>query len=247
MLIGSYPLLLGLAGSGRSSAQQPALGRGASALLVICAVELVIFGFFFGLAWLASRASRDDLLWRWRGGIWPIPMGIGYSVAIRVLLGIVLAVVGLVLIATHVMTTESLQTFFKANRPDIEAIVDISALRQNPLYFWLSLTLVSFVVGGLREELWRSAFLAGMRKVWPRYFGSTAGQIGAVAVASEIFGLGHLVQGPLAVCLTALLGFFLGLIIVLHRSIWPAVIAHGMFDATSMALLPWVMETIKSL
>jgi hypothetical protein len=32
---------------------------------------------------------------------------------------------------------------------------------------------------------------------------------------------------------------------VLHRSIWPAVIAHGMFDATSMALLPWAMDHLR--
>jgi hypothetical protein len=31
---------------------------------------------------------------------------------------------------------------------------------------------------------------------------------------------------------------------VLHRSIWPAVIAHGMFDATTFALLPWVIEAL---
>jgi hypothetical protein len=33
----------------------------------------------------------------------------------------------------------------------------------------------------------------------------------------------------------------------LHRSIWPAVIAHGMFDATSLALLPWVTELLEEM
>ncbi|MBM3841498.1 MAG: CPBP family intramembrane metalloprotease [Verrucomicrobia bacterium] len=51
-------------------------------------------------------------------------------------------------------------------------------------------------------------------------------------------GSRHSMQGPVAVGLTTLLGFGLGVIMVLHRSIWPAVIAHGMFDATSLALLP---------
>jgi membrane protease YdiL (CAAX protease family) len=41
------------------------------------------------------------------------------------------------------------------------------------------------------------------------------------------------------------LGIFLGLIMVYHRSIWPAVLAHGFFDATSMAVLPWAMDFIK--
>jgi len=46
--------------------------------------------------------------------------------------------------------------------------------------------------------------------------------------------------------MTTLLGFGLGVIMVLHRSIWPAVIAHGMFDATSLALLPWLVEKMKT-
>jgi membrane protease YdiL (CAAX protease family) len=123
--------------------------------------------------------------------------------------------------------------------------VDVSALRDNPLYYWLTLTLVSFVLAGFTEELWRSAYLGGLRALWPRYFGSHLGQLGAVAIASISFGLGHLGQGWIAVGLTTLLGIGLGEIIVAHRSIWPAVIAHGMFDATSFGLLPWVMEQWK--
>ena len=42
-------------------------------------------------------------------------------------------------------------------------------------------------------------------------------------------------------------GFWLGLIMVRHRSIWPAVLAHGAFDATSMALIPWAMEQLQHL
>ena len=52
-------------------------------------------------------------------------------------------------------------------------------------------------------------------------------------------------MGPIAVFIAGLLGFGLGLIMVLHRSIWPAVIAHGMFDATSMALIPWALDVLK--
>jgi membrane protease YdiL (CAAX protease family) len=44
--------------------------------------------------------------------------------------------------------------------------------------------------------------------------------------------------------MTGLLGFGLGAIMVFHRSIWPAVIAHGMFNATSLALIPWVLEKL---
>ena len=234
-------------GSGGGETPGPALSGGSKGLLIVCAVELGIFGLVFGLAWLSSRASRDDLLWRWRGSYWTVPLGIGYSVAIRVALGMMAAAVAVVLMATGVVSMEGLQEFSLANRPQVEAIVDVQAMRHNPLYFWLTLTLVSFVVAGLREEVWRGALLAGLRVLWPRFFGSRAGQIGAAAIGAVIFGFGHLPQGVLAVFMTALLGFGLGVIMVLHRSIWPAVIAHGMFDATSLALLPWAMERLQEI
>jgi membrane protease YdiL (CAAX protease family) len=47
--------------------------------------------------------------------------------------------------------------------------------------------------------------------------------------------------------MAGLLGFGLGVIMILHRSIWPAVIAHGMFDATSLALLPWALEKLQEI
>jgi membrane protease YdiL (CAAX protease family) len=99
----------------------------------------------------------------------------------------------------------------------------------------------------LREELWRSAFLAGMRALWPERFGSRVGQIAAAAVAAVIFGIGHLAQGVIGAGAATLLGFGLGVIMVLHRSIWPAVIAHGAFDATTMALLPWAEQWLRQL
>jgi membrane protease YdiL (CAAX protease family) len=43
----------------------------------------------------------------------------------------------------------------------------------------------------------------------------------------------------------AVVGFLLGAIMSLHRSIWPSVVAHGLFDATSFALLPWAMQNLE--
>jgi membrane protease YdiL (CAAX protease family) len=54
-------------------------------------------------------------------------------------------------------------------------------------------------------------------------------------------------MGSVAAFMAGLLGLGLGLIMVLHRSIWPAVLAHGFFDATSMALIPWGIEMMKHL
>jgi membrane protease YdiL (CAAX protease family) len=57
----------------------------------------------------------------------------------------------------------------------------------------------------------------------------------------------HLRMGILAAVGAGVLGLFLGLIIVLHKSIWPAVIAHGLFDAATLALLPWWLEKARHL
>lgn len=241
LVIGAYPLALGLLGWGRGPVRGPALGSNARDLVWVCGFEMLVFGAVFGLAWLASRASREDLRWRWRGGPWIIPLSLGYSVLLRVAVAVIVLFLALfvvaVLLLTRVASAASLQDFVTANRPDVGALVDISALGHDPLYFWLSVSLTSFLVAGFREELWRSAFLVGMGKLWPREFGARAGQLGAAAVGAVIFGLGHLAQGPLAVLVTGLLGFGLGVIMVLHRSIWPAVLAHGLFDATTFALL----------
>lgn len=242
ILLSAYLLVAGAVGWSRGSSHGPVLSRNVAGLLIVCAVELLVFGLVLGLACIASHASRDDLLLRWRGKFRPVPLGIGYSIALRLAVGMIVIILSMGLIATGLMTLQSLQQFSISHRPDIEAIVDVSAMRQDPVYFWLVLTLVSFAVAGLREELWRSAFLAGLRSLWPRSFGSRAGQIASAGVAAVVFGVGHLAMGPVAVLLAGLLGFGLGVIMVLHRSIWPAVIAHGMFDATSLALLPWLME-----
>jgi len=243
LLITAYILTVGLLGLSRQGGERgAALSRTATGLLARCAVELLVFGLVFGLAWLASRATWRQLRLGWRGTVRPVLQGIGYSVALRLALVVVIVMVAVALIATQAMSIQELENFFSANRPDVRATVDLAALRDNPAYFWLTVTFVSFVVAGLREELWRAAFLAGLQALWPRRFSSTAGQIGAVALGAILFGLGHLAMGWLAVGLTGLIGLGLGLIMVFHRSIWPAVIAHGLFDATTFAVLPWAMK-----
>lgn len=249
ILLTVYFLLIALVGREHhaTATHVPALSHTAGGLLAMCAIQLLIFGVVLGLALFASRASRDDLLLRWRPGIWPVPLGIFYSLAIRLAVGLVLIIVVTALEVTQAVSAQSLQRFLSVKGPEMEAVVDISAMRQNPVYFWLTLTLVSFVVAGLREELWRSAFLAGLRTLWPQYFGSRGGQLAAIAIAASLFGFAHLGLGLVTVVIAGLLGFGLGLIMVWHRSIWPAVIAHGMFDATTLALLPWVAEKLPDI
>lgn len=247
ILITSYILLVAVVGLIRNHPGSPALSGSATGLLLVCGIELGVFGVFFGLAWLGSRASADDLRLRWRGHVLPVVFGVGYSLALRIGVGVVAAMAAIVLVITRVMGQTELMDFVAKNRPAVENLVDTNALQDNPAYYWLTLTVVSFVVAGLREELWRSSFLAGMQMVWPRQFSSRLGQICAVLIAAVIFGAAHVAMGVMAAVMAGLLGIGLGLIMVFHRSIWPAVIAHGCFDATTMAMLPWAMELMKHL
>jgi uncharacterized protein len=205
-------------------------------LLVVSALELMLFGIVFLLAWLASRATKDQLLLRWRGGIRPIWRGLIGSVALRV--GVAAAVMLLAMVAALIggHATDILQKL----RPRTEVVVDAQGLQSSAIYFVLLLTLISFVVAGLREELWRAGVLAGLRELWPERFGSRIGQYLAVGIAAVVFGLGHMPQGWGGTAVTALLGFGLGMIMVRYQSIWEAVFAHGFFNATTFVLLYWL-------
>lgn len=248
IVLGAYPLL-GLVASFATGRVHngPALSGRVAGLLFVSASELLFFSVLFCVAWLASRASREELMWRWRPGWSVVPLGAAYSIAIRVGLIAVAVVVMAILAASQVVTPEKVQQYVNVNRPDIESMVSVPAMRHDPAYYWLTLTLVSFVVAGLREEIWRAGTLAGMRALWPRAFGSRLGQCGAMVLIAVVFGAMHLRMGILAAVGAGVLGLFLGLIIVLHKSIWPAVIAHGLFDATTFALLPWWLEKARHL
>ncbi|MFN2622192.1 MAG: CPBP family intramembrane glutamic endopeptidase [Chthoniobacterales bacterium] len=247
LLIGVYPALgllvrLGVGHSPRG----PALSGSVRGLLSVSGFELLLFSIFFAVACLISRPSREQLMLTWRPGWWVMPLGVVYSIGIRIGLVIVAAAVVMVLAASRTITPEKVQEYVSANRPNIDVLVSVNAMRDNPVYFWLTITLVSFVVAGLREEMWRAGTLAAMRVIWPRIFDSWRGQYLAVALIAVAFGFMHIQMGLLAAIAAGILGLFLGTIIVVHRSIWPAAIAHGFFDATSMAILPWI-EKIRQL
>ncbi len=210
----------------------------------VCTVQMVIFAVFIAVAWLASRASAADLLLKWQKGWSTLPLGILYSIGLRLGLAIIGILIVTLLILFRVVRVENLQNLGGFSRPDVGALVDIAALKNDPVYFWLNLTVVSLLVAGFREELWRAAFLAGLRRLWPSPFATRPGEIAAVGITAAIFGCGHVAQGPTGVAAAGLLGFGLGTIMVLHRSIWPAVIAHGLFDAATFAALPFLADRL---
>jgi len=247
VILGAYPVVIGGMAFFGSNRVEPALTSSVRGLLIVSGFELLIFAAIFAVAWASSRANAAQLLLSGRLRPRDIPLSLLYSVGLRVGVALAGAIVAAGFIVTGALTVDQLEDFVAANRPEVESLVDVTALGNNPLYMFLNATLVSFVVAGFREELWRAGVLAGFRAIWPKRFDSRKGQLLAVSFAAVLFGIGHISQGAMAVFLTAVLGFLLGAIMVFHRSIWPAVLAHGAFNATSFLLLPWAMKYLPAL
>lgn len=277
LLVGFYPLFVGLLGyllKTDRSPRGPALPADAAGLVLVCVESVAVFALFFGLGAWAGRPSRAELFWRpmrWKDWLW----GALWSIGVR--FGAVIVVYGALLpfwvvealraksaegVAAGPTVEERLQEF----RPKLESLLQFDALG-DPIYLLLAITLLSFITAGLREELWRSGFMAAVRDLlpaswWvPRPRGLSEGwlvwqarrwgpTVFVALLAAVIFGLGHLPQGPGGVVLTGVVGFILAMVMIGHRSLWAAVVAHGFFDASTFVLLAVIVrnqETIRRL
>ena len=233
-VLAAFPLIVGVTGLLRiNRIRGPALPGTVPGLLIVCAFEAAFFGVLFGIAWIASRAGARQLMLKWRGGGMPFVWGLGYSVALRG--GI--AVVAMIGVTVWFAISGAHASDLARIQSHADRMVNPKAIVGNPAYLILLVTLVSFVVAGLREELWRAAMLAGIGTLFPRFFATLHGRVSAVLAVALIFGMGHTAQGFAGVVVTALLGAGLGGIMLRHRSIWEAVFAHGFFDASSFLLL----------
>jgi membrane protease YdiL (CAAX protease family) len=229
-ILAAYVLAQGIAGAflkpeGAGSVE-PAMPATVGALARMCAIEMALFLFIFGIACAFSRATPRDLLLKWRGGFRPILWGVAYSVALRFVI-----MIFVILIAAPIVYFKG-EKAVEGLRPKTESLVNAEALK-DPVYVLFAVTVVSFGVAGFREELWRVGIMAGFAGLAPAIFTTRRGQLIAVVVAAVIFGIGHAPQGIGGVVITAALGLALGCIIVRHQSIWEAVMAHGFFDATT--------------
>ena len=240
LLLSAYvllPLLLSRHAAGDAAAL-PDTVRG---VLLVVMVELGLFAVVFLVAWALARPTREEL-WLRRTSLWAIPRALGWSIALRLGLGILLSVA---LLAGSLLNGQPITDLARL-RPKVEAIVEVSALR-DPVYLAVMLTLVSFVLAGLREELWRAGMMSMLRRVWPRVFGGRLGPWLALLPVAVLFGAAHFPQGAFGMVATAILGIGLGAIMLLHRSLWDAVLAHGFFNAATFALLPLIADRLAEM
>ena len=273
--VGFYPLFIGLLGAWLrrdAPSRGPALPSTVSGLVAVCVESVAVFALIFGVgAWL-GRTTRQELFWS-PMRLWDWVWGALWSIGVR--LGAVVLAYGALIpfwlveslrsrAAGPDAAKPSMEERFEQFRPKLESLLQFDALG-DPVYLFFAVTLLSFVTAGLREELWRAGFMAALRDLLPRSWwiprprGASEGwwrwqtrRLGPTVLvaflASVVFGLGHLPQGPGGVVLTAVVGFILAMVMIGHRSLWAAVIAHGFFDASTFVLLAVIVrnkETIQ--
>jgi len=237
ILLSVYFLYPSVTGLGTPKPHPAVLHGAASRLLYSGAWEMLYFGIIFGLAFLASRPTPDSLLLRWRGVLSPVGLGALYAVLLPLIRILMLYLMFMMLAYLGLLAPHSLLDIAAAHHSGVERIVSEATLRDDRWFFWTELTVGCFLLAALPEELWRSAMLAGLKALWPRNFSSRVGQGLAVAIVSVFFGVAHGIQGPVAMLQAGWMGFALGLIMVYHRSIWPAVITHGLLNATTSIII----------
>ena len=238
LIVGSFPVLAALSSTksaGRDSQAEATLPKSVEGLLLGGGLQFGFILLLFGLSWLFSRATKDELWLRWREGIAPVWKGVLYSIGLRVLAALPLIAIGIVLMNMGFSERE-LKAWMQGNKPQTEGIGD--AVRAGSLLYKATmLTFFSFVVAGLGEELWRGATMRALLEIAPRALSPLVKSGVVVIVSSVVFGVGHLYQGVIGVLITTVLGLALGALTLHHRAIWPSVIAHGCFDATTFLMV----------
>ena len=82
------------------------------------------------------------------------------------------------------------------------------------------------VTAGICEEILYRGFLLGFLRAW-------SGVIAAIVISSIVFGWAHIYQGYRGVPRTALVGLLLAVVVVLTKSLWPAILIHAAVDFSS--------------
>jgi membrane protease YdiL (CAAX protease family) len=98
----------------------------------------------------------------------------------------------------------------------------------------LIMVIYVFIGAGFYEEFMFRGFLM---QGFAMFFGGTRAAWGvALIVQAALFGAVHAYQNPLGMLITGTLGALLGVVVLWSRSLWIAIIAHGVFDASRSVL-----------
>lgn len=159
-------------------------------------------------------------------------IGLGRPRWRRTLLGVLAAVPAcycgaLACVAAYLMATGTdLESLMRERGEFFEKIPDLSLAMMLPFTLFV----------GLHEEiLFRGFILTRLNAL----FRSPAA---AIVVSSLVFGSLHFYQGPIGVVQTTAVGLILAILVTVTRTLWPAILAHTLFDTIGLMLIPLLRD-----
>ncbi|MBN2560214.1 MAG: CPBP family intramembrane metalloprotease [Phycisphaerae bacterium] len=121
------------------------------------------------------------------------------------------------------------EEFFEERTEFLAAIPDI------PLAWAL---LVSIFVGVHEEVFFRGFLLSRLRTI-------CRSDAAAIVLTSAVFGSLHFYQGLAGVFQTAVVGAVMAIVVTYARTLWPAILAHAVFDTIGIVVAPILSEAIE--
>lgn len=181
-------------------------------LISLGAIVLVaLFSFFTGGIGLQLNMTKPV---RWSHAVW-----IGASIGILMNLLARLLLYGMVEKLTH--------------QPRNVASIE-NAIRYQP-GFALQMLVMIWTLVILSEEWVFRGFI--MKQLGSLGGNTEKGWLVALVVSSMLFGLAHMHQGVSGMINSAILGSVFGWVFLRYRNMWYNLIAHGVFDTCSLALV----------
>jgi hypothetical protein len=114
--------------------------------------------------------------------------------------------------------------------------IDLSQIDLSTLSKYLMWLIITFVLGGLFEEILFRGFL--LTRISQFLKGNKSSDVIALFLTSIVFGLCHYYQGWAGIISTGLIGLILGSIfLVFNKNLWYSILTHGFVNLTSITML----------
>lgn len=117
-----------------------------------------------------------------------------------------------------------IQEGFLPMNPDMKAQLEAATAWMSSISPWTLAFFLAIVPAFCEEFFFRGFVLSGLR--------SGIGKVGSLAIVAIAFGVNH--HSAHRLIGTAALGLLLGLLVLQHRSIWPAMLAHAMHNGITV-------------
>lgn len=167
----------------------------------------------------------------------PASIGLGKPPLERTLLGTIAAVP-----ACYVGVVASVVLYLVASGTDIAGM-----MHERGEFFEMvpdlsigTLLMFTLFVGLHEEVLFRGFVLSRLCTLFGR-------PSIAVLASGVIFGLMHVYQGPIGVVQTTVVGLVLAGTVIITRTLWPAIIAHFLFDTIGLLLIPILRDQMPEM